>query len=86
MQAFVALGEVPGWWETTTDNAESAKSKSPAGTALPPTRYPMDYYSSEGGPWSSTYHRPKARVAGKPSAAAVAAAARAAAAQQKSCC
>ena len=59
LQAFVALGEVPGWWE---DGAAD---------------YPMDYYSSTGGSYNSTYHRPKPRAAGGPSAAAIAAAARA---------
>lgn len=62
-EAFVALGEVPGWWDEGTS-------------------YPMDYYSSDGGAWGSTYHRRKPRPAGAPTAAERAAAARARAAEQ----
>lgn len=42
-EAYVALGETPGWWEKDEP-------------------YPMDYYSSEGGPWNSVY--PKAKTIG----------------------
>jgi 2-(3-amino-3-carboxypropyl)histidine synthase len=65
-EAFVALGEVPGWWEA----AEGAEGGGPD--------YPMDYYAADGGAYNSTYHRRKPRASGAPSAAAVAAAARAA--------
>lgn len=95
-EAFVALGEAPGWWENN-NNSELVKSeKNPDGGDIETLKneniklsstnksngdgvsYPMDYYSSEGGAWSSTYHRAKPRTsgAGRPSAAAIAAAAR----------
>lgn len=51
-EAFVALGEVPGWWEGDDDGE---------GGAAP---YPMDYYSSTGGAWAGTYHRPKPKGSG----------------------
>ncbi|KAL6780979.1 hypothetical protein ACKKBG_A09270 [Auxenochlorella protothecoides x Auxenochlorella symbiontica] len=51
-EAFVALGEVPGWWEGDGDGE---------GGAAP---YPMDYYSSTGGAWAGTYHRPKPKGSG----------------------
>ena len=43
-EAFVALGEVPGWWEGDGSEAEEG-------------RYPMDYYSAKGGPWAGAYRR-----------------------------
>lgn len=38
-EAFVALGELPGWWQSGGRD------------------YPMDYYSSDGGEYSSSYHK-----------------------------
>lgn len=61
MQAMVALGEVPGWWESGG-----------AAQQLAGGDYPMDYYSKDGGPWNSTYHRtPPARTARTPQPVAV---------------
>ncbi|KAI8104283.1 hypothetical protein M9434_002843 [Picochlorum sp. BPE23] len=43
-EAFVALGQIDGWWEGGSD-------------------YPMDYYASSGGEYSSSYHRKKPQPA-----------------------
>jgi hypothetical protein len=60
-EAYVALGETPGWWEAEEEGASGTRAT-----------YPTDYYSSDGGPWSSTYHRPKPRSVGGPTPAMVA--------------
>jgi len=50
-EAFVALGAAPAWW----DQAPDADGVEP---------YPMDYYSRDGGEWSSSYLKGKARAPG----------------------
>ncbi|CAG9460704.1 unnamed protein product [Pedinophyceae sp. YPF-701] len=52
-EALVALGEVPEWWGDDAPKDEA--------TGLP--QYPMDYYSREGGSWSSSYIRAADRPA-----------------------
>ena len=45
----MALGHAPPWWESTEGAAPGEEN----------TPYPMDYYSRDGGPWTSSYMKPK---------------------------
>jgi 2-(3-amino-3-carboxypropyl)histidine synthase len=44
-EAFVALGSAPEWWKEEEEGGIEVGG------------YAMDYYSSEGGDWSGSYHR-----------------------------
>ena len=52
MQAMIALGQVPGWWECGAEAKES---------------YPMDYYAKDGGSWNSVWAQKSARAREAPS-------------------
>jgi len=47
-EAVVALGGVEPWWEQ--EGAAPGEENTP---------YPMDYYARDGGPWTSSYMKPK---------------------------
>ena len=49
-EAEVALGGLQPWWEL--------EGRAPGEANTP---YPMDYYSRDGGPWTSSYIKPKPR-------------------------
>jgi hypothetical protein len=52
---MVALGAAPQWWDSADETGSSYGGK----TSIP--AYPMDYYSSHGGEWNSSYHKAAAK-------------------------
>lgn len=74
-EAMVALGRVPGWWEAPgareactcgggggqAGGGCGSKGGSSCGCASGACgAYPMDYYARDGGPWNSSWHKPRA--------------------------
>jgi 2-(3-amino-3-carboxypropyl)histidine synthase len=81
-EALVALGAVPGWWEGEGASGAAAGASGASGASgadadaeVARQPYPMDYYSRDGGVWSSSYHKKPPPRAARAAAAAAAAAA-----------
>jgi 2-(3-amino-3-carboxypropyl)histidine synthase len=57
-EAYIALGETPGWWNNDDDGSGDSGSKANASSSS----YAIDYYSADGGPWSSSWSTKKKKT------------------------